>query len=37
MIPYTWKLINIRINDNKIFKDLKKLLDQNFKEKLNEN
>ena len=37
MIPYTWKLISIRINDNKIFKDLKKLLDQNFKEKLNEN
>ena len=37
MIPYTWKLISIRINDNKIFKDLKKLLDQNFKKKLNEN
>ena len=36
MIPYTWKLISIRINENKIFKDLKKLLDQNFKDKLNE-
>jgi len=37
MIPYTWKLINMRINDNKIFQDLKKLLNQNFKKKLNEN
>ena len=37
MIPYTWKLIKMRINENKEFKDLKKLLNQNFKGKLNEN
>ncbi len=37
LIPYTWKLINIRINENKEFKDLKKLLNKNFKRKLNEN
>ncbi len=37
LIPYTWSLINLRINKNKIFIDLKKLLNQNFKERLNEN
>ena len=37
MIPYTWKLIKMRINENKEFKDLKKLLNQNFEKKLNEN
>ena len=37
MIPYTWKLISMRINENKAFQDLKKLLNQNFKRKLNEN
>ena len=37
MIPYTWKLIRMRINENEVFHDLKKLLDQNFKRKLNEN
>ena len=37
LIPYAWKLINLRINDNKIFLDLKKLLKENFKEKFNEN
>ncbi len=37
LIPYTWKLISMRINENKIFYDLKKLLNQNFKRKLNEN
>ena len=37
LIPYTWKLINLRINENEIFYDLKKLLNQNFKRKLNEN
>ena len=36
-IPYVWILINIRINENKIFVDLKKLLNQNFKGKLDEN
>ena len=37
LIPYTWKLIDLRINENKVFHDLKKLLNQNFKKKLNEN
>jgi len=37
LIPYAWSLINNRINENKIFEDLKKLLNQNFKGKLNEN
>ena len=37
LIPYTWKLINMRINENKIFQDLKKLLNKNFRGKLNEN
>ena len=37
LIPYTWKLIDLRINENKIFYDLKNLLIQNFKKKLNEN
>jgi len=36
-IPNAWDLISIRINKNEIFKDLKKLLNQNFKKKLNEN
>ena len=34
LIPYAWSLINIRINKNKIFEDLKKLLIQNFKGKI---
>jgi aminoglycoside/choline kinase family phosphotransferase len=34
LIPYTWALINLRINKNKIFIDLKKLLIQNFKGKI---
>ena len=37
MIPYTWKLISMRIIENEIFQDLKKLLNQNLKKKLNEN
>tara|TARA_B100001057_G_scaffold332916_1_gene333415 strand:- start:2151 stop:3098 length:948 start_codon:yes stop_codon:yes gene_type:complete len=37
LIPYTWKLISMRINENKIFYDLKELLNQNFKRKFNEN
>ena len=34
LIPYTWTLINLRIHENKIFKDLKKLLMQNFRRKI---
>ena len=34
LIPYTWALINMRINENIIFSDLKKLLTQNFKGKI---
>ena len=37
MIPYAWKLINLRINNDKIFQDLKDLLKENFKKKFNEN
>ncbi len=37
LIPYTWELIDLRINENEIFNDLKNLLIQNFKKKLNEN
>ena len=34
LVPYAWKLINMRINENKVFLDLKKLLSQNFKGKI---
>ncbi len=34
LIPYTWALIDMRINENKIFKNLKKLLSQNFEGKI---
>ena len=34
LIPYTWTLINSRINENNTFIDLKKLLIQNFKGKI---
>ena len=37
LIPYAWELISLRINENRIFHDLKKLLNENFKKKLNEN
>ena len=37
LIPYAWELISLRINENKIFHDLKKLLNENFKKKLDEN
>ncbi len=37
LIPYAWELISIRINENDVFGDLKKLLNQKFREKLNEN
>ena len=30
-IPYTWQLINMRIDQNQTFIDLKNLLSQNFK------
>ena len=36
-IPYAWKLINLRINNNEIFIDLKDLLKKNFRGKINEN
>ena len=34
LIPYAWSLINIRIHDNEIFKDLKNLLKKNFNKKI---
>ncbi len=34
LIPYAWKLIDLRIKDNKIFKDLKDILKKNFKGKI---
>ena len=37
LIPYTWELIDLRINESKIFNDLKKLLIQNFKRKSDAN
>tara|TARA_A100000164_G_C21847297_1_gene743219 strand:+ start:383 stop:1330 length:948 start_codon:yes stop_codon:yes gene_type:complete len=37
LIPHAWKLIEVRINQNKLFLDLKQLLNTNFKGKLNEN
>ena len=36
-IPYTWELINLRIHENIIFQDLKNLLNQYFKKKLDAN
>ena len=33
-IPYAWELISLRINENEIFLDLKKLLNNNFKKNL---
>ncbi len=37
LIPYTWQLISMRMNENKVFIDLKNLLIQNFRDKLDEN
>jgi len=37
LIPKAWKLINLRINQNNLFKDLKDLLSENFREELYEN
>ena len=34
LIPYAWDLISLRINQNEIFIDLKKLLKDNFKKNL---
>ena len=34
LIPYAWFLINMRINENKFFIDLKKLLNESFKGKI---
>jgi len=34
LIPYTWTLINMRINENKVFLDLKELLTENFTGKI---
>ncbi len=34
LIPYAWVLINLRINQNKLFVNLKKLLKENFKGKI---
>ena len=34
LIPYTWKLIELRLDDNSIFKEIKYLLDTNFPKKI---
>tara|TARA_B100000214_G_scaffold357638_1_gene317483 strand:+ start:486 stop:1454 length:969 start_codon:yes stop_codon:yes gene_type:complete len=34
LIPYTWKLIDLRCNNNNLLKDLKFFLDQNFTKKI---
>jgi N-acetylmuramate 1-kinase len=34
LIPYAWRLIDLRIKNNKIFDNLKKILDLNFPKKL---
>ena len=34
MIPYTWKLIHMRIKENNLFNDLENLLNQYFKKKI---
>ncbi|MBD1163961.1 phosphotransferase [Pelagibacterales bacterium SAG-MED11] len=37
LIPHAWDLIAIRIKKNKIFNELKNLINENFEKKLNEN
>ncbi len=37
LIPYTWKVIGMRITENILFRDLENLLKQKFKKKLYEN
>jgi len=34
LIPYAWKLIELRIKNNKLFDDLKKILDLNFSQEV---
>ena len=34
LIPYAWELISLRVNENEIFLDLKKLLNDSFKKNL---
>ena len=34
LIPYAWELIELRIKDNDVFKDLKKNLEKNFSKKI---
>ena len=34
LLPYAWKLIELRIEKNEIFNDLKKILDLNFSKKI---
>ena len=34
LIPYTWKLIELRVNNNFLFNDLKFFLDKNFSKKI---
>ena len=34
LIPYAWKLIELRISNNKKFAELKGLLDLNFSKKI---
>ena len=34
LIPYTWNLIELRIKNNKIFNNLKRILDLNFSKKI---
>ena len=34
LIPYAWKLIELRLKNNRIFDNLKKLLDLNFSNKI---
>ena len=34
LIPYAWELIELRIKDNDVFKDLKKNLEKNFPKKI---
>ena len=33
-LPYTWKLIELRISDNFLLEDLKNFLDKNFSRKI---
>ena len=37
LIPYTWQLISMRINENELFRELENLLNKYFKKKLNAN